>query len=72
MVSKNLNDDQKALRNEVVAEVLERLKTEQDFPTRVKTGKESSFFEYDPEIKRKNEEWHTPQSPRRKKASMSK
>jgi hypothetical protein len=30
------------------------------------------FFEYNPETKRQSEECHTPQSPRQKKARMSK
>jgi hypothetical protein len=30
------------------------------------------FFEYDPESKGHNEEWHTPWSPRQKGARMSK
>jgi hypothetical protein len=70
--SKNLNDDQKARRNEVSVEMLERLETESDFLNRVITGDESWFSEYGPETKRQSEEWHTPQSPRQKKARMSK
>jgi gamma-glutamyl phosphate reductase len=41
MVPRNLKDDQKAGRNEVSAEMLERLKTEPDFLTRVVTGVEN-------------------------------
>jgi hypothetical protein len=69
---KNLNDDQKKRRNEASAEMLERLETQPDFPTRVKTGDESWFFEYNPETNRQNKKWHTSQSPGRKKARMSK
>jgi hypothetical protein len=47
MVLKNLNDDQKARRIEVSAEMLEQLETEPDFINRVITGAESWFFEYD-------------------------
>ncbi|GFY03017.1 mariner Mos1 transposase [Trichonephila clavipes] len=36
------------------------------------TGDESWFFQYDPETKLQSNEWHTPQSPRQKKARMSK
>jgi hypothetical protein len=62
MVSKNLNDYQKARQNEVSAEMLERLETEPDFLNWVITGDESWFFEYDPETKRQSEEWLTPVS----------
>jgi hypothetical protein len=67
-----LNDDQKARRNEVSAEILERLETEPGLLNRVITGDESWFFEYDPETRKQSEEWHTPQSPRQKIARMSK
>jgi hypothetical protein len=43
-VPKNLNDDQKAGRNEVSTEMTEHLETESDFLTRVITGDESWFF----------------------------
>jgi hypothetical protein len=43
-----------------------------DFLNRVIPGDESWFFEYDPETKRQSKEWHTPQSPRQKKARISK
>jgi hypothetical protein len=33
---------------------------------------EIGFFKYNPETKRESEEWHMPQSPRQKKAHMSK
>jgi hypothetical protein len=72
MVPKHLNDDQKARRNEASAETLERLETEPDFLTRVIAGDESWFLDYDPETKRQSREWHTSQSPRQKKARMSK
>jgi hypothetical protein len=72
MVPKNLNDDQKACRNEVLAEMLEWLKTEPYFLNQVITGDESWFFEYEPEMERQSEEWHMTQSPRQKKAHMSK
>jgi hypothetical protein len=42
--SKKLNDDQKVRRNEVSAEMLERLETEPDFLTRVITSVESWYF----------------------------
>jgi hypothetical protein len=72
MVPKNLNEDQKVHRKEVSAEMLEWLETEPHFLNWVITGDESWFFEYGPETKRQSEEWHMPQSPRQKKARMSK
>lgn len=36
------------------------------------TRDETWIFEYDPETKRQSSEWHTPASPRLKKARMSK
>jgi hypothetical protein len=70
--SKNFNDDQKADRKEVSAEMLELLQTEADFLTRIITCDETWFYEYEPETKRESEELHTPQSPRQNKARMSK
>jgi hypothetical protein len=52
--------------------MLERLENEPNFLTRVITGDESWFYEYDPGTKRQNEEWHTPQFPRQKEARKSK
>jgi hypothetical protein len=69
---KKLNDDQKARRNEVSAEMREWLETEPDFLNRVITGDESWFFEYDPETRRRSEKRHTPQTPKQKEARMSK
>jgi hypothetical protein len=56
MVPKILSDDQKARRNEVSAEMLQRLESEPGFLTRVITGDESWFYEYDPDTKRQSEE----------------
>jgi gamma-glutamyl phosphate reductase len=44
MVEKNLNDDQTARQNEVSAEMLEQLKTEQDFLNQVITGNGNWFL----------------------------
>jgi hypothetical protein len=54
ILKKYLNDDQKAGRNEVSAEILERLETQPGFLIRVITGDESLFFEYNPEAKRQS------------------
>jgi hypothetical protein len=66
---KNFNTDQKARRNEMSAEMLERLETEPDIVYRFIIGDEHWFFEYYPETK---VQCHTPQSPMQKKVRMSK
>jgi Skp family chaperone for outer membrane proteins len=71
-VPTNFNNDHKERQNEVSAEMLERLETEQDFLNQAITGDERRFFEYDPKTKRQSEEWHTSQSPRQKKARINK
>jgi hypothetical protein len=55
-------DNQKADQKEVLTEILEQLETELHFLTRVIVGDESWFSKYDPETKRKSEEWNTPVS----------
>jgi hypothetical protein len=57
LVPKNLDDDKKACRNEVLAEMLEQLETDPDFRDLVITGDESCFFKYDPEANRHSVEW---------------
>jgi hypothetical protein len=71
-VSKIVNDYRKARRNEVSAEMVEQLECEPGFLNRGIAGDESWFFEYGSEAKRQSEKWHTPQSPRQKKARISK
>ena len=45
---------------------------DRNFLKNVITGDETWIFEYDPETKRQNKEWHTSASPRPKKARRSK
>ena len=52
--------------------LLDRLEREPQFFSRVITGDESCILEYDSETKRKGREWHIANSPRPKKARMSK
>jgi low affinity Fe/Cu permease len=54
MDSEILNDDQKARRNEVSIEMLQRPEIEPDFLNWIITGDESWFFEYDAETKRQS------------------
>ena len=72
MVPKNLTTEQKANRRDVCLDLLDRLEREPEFFSRVITGDESWVLEYDPETKRQSREWHTANSPRPKKARMSK
>jgi len=72
MVPKNLTTEQKASQRDVCLDLLDRLEREPESFIRVITGDESWILEYDPETKRQNREWHTANSPRPKKARMSK
>jgi len=72
MVPKNLTTEQKANRRDVCLDLLDCLERETEFFSRVITGYESWILEYDPETKRQSQEWHTANSPRPKKARISK
>ena len=72
MVPKNLTTVQKVNRRDVCLDLLYRLEREPVFFSRVITGDELWILEYDPETKRQSREWHTANSPRPKKARMSK
>jgi len=48
------------------------VKSEPGFLQRLITGDETWVFEYDPTTKRQSSEWQTSESPRPKKARMSK
>lgn len=72
LVPKVLTNEQKVLRMEMSQENLELIEEDPTFLNNVITGDESWVFEYDPTTKRQSCEWHTPDSPRPKKARMSK
>ena len=72
MVPKNLTTEQKANRRDVCLDLMDRLEREPEFFSRDITGDESWVLEYDTETKRQSREWHTANSPRPKKARMSK
>uniref|UniRef100_A0A8B9TX61 Transposase n=1 Tax=Anas zonorhyncha TaxID=75864 RepID=A0A8B9TX61_9AVES len=67
-----LSKEQKANRKAICQGLLHHVNEEPDFLDDVVTGDEMWVFEYDPESKRQNTEWHTPASPRPKRARMSK
>ena len=69
LVPKNLSDEQNVL---VSRELLDHVTSETNFLQRVIIGDEAWVFGYDPTTKRQSSEWHTSQSPRPKKARMSK
>jgi len=72
MVPKNLMPEQKANQRDVCLDLLDRLERVPEFFSRVITDDESWILDYDPETKRQSREWHTANSPRHKKARMSK
>ncbi|KAM7298352.1 putative uncharacterized protein FLJ37770 isoform X1 [Ixodes scapularis] len=72
MVPKVLTSEMKEERLLKCQELHERFETDPEFLDRVITGDETWIFEYDPESKRQSSEWHTTESPRPKKARMSK
>ena len=68
----NLTTEQKANQRDVCLDLLDHLESEPEFFSRVTTGDELWILEYDPETKRQIREWHTANSPRPKKARMTK
>ena len=72
IVPKKLTTEQKANGRDVCLDLMDRVKREPEFFICVITGDESWILEYDPETKRQSREWHTANSPRPKKARMSK
>ena len=72
VVPKDLTTEKKASRRDMCLELLDRLEREPEFLSRIITGDESWILEYDPETKRQSRKWHTANSPRPKKARMSK
>uniref|UniRef100_A0A8C3CC15 Transposase n=1 Tax=Cairina moschata TaxID=8855 RepID=A0A8C3CC15_CAIMO len=71
-VPRVLSEEQKANRKVICQDLLHHVNEEPDFLDNVVTGDDTWVFEYDPESKRQSTEWHTPASPRPKKARMSK
>ena len=72
LVPKNLTVQQKDNRKDICTDFIERIEQDPNFLKSIITGDESWIFEYDPETKRQSLEWHTANSPRPKKARMSK
>ena len=72
IVPKLLSDDQKQHRVRACKDMLERIGADPDFLGRISTGDESWVFQDDPETRRQSQQWMIPNSPRPKKACMSK
>lgn len=72
LVPKNLTPDQKLLRQQVRSDFLERLEEDPGPMKNIITCDETWIFQYDVETKRQSMHWKTPESPRIKKARMSK
>jgi predicted nucleotidyltransferase len=72
LVPKNLTSDQKLLRQQVWSDFLERLEEDPGLMKNTITCNETWIFQYDVETKRQSMHWKTPESPRIKKARMSK
>ncbi|GFW95487.1 mariner Mos1 transposase [Trichonephila clavipes] len=70
MIAEQLRMD-KMVAHKIIS-LLERIEEDPNFFDNVITGDESWFFQYYPETKHQSNEWHTPPSPRQKKARMSK
>ncbi|GFS78018.1 putative DD34D transposase [Trichonephila clavipes] len=70
LVPKVLTDIQKQNRESISKDLLERNEENPHFFDNAITGDES--YQYNSETKRQSNEWHSPQSPRQKKARMSK
>lgn len=72
LVPKVLTEEQKNLRVTICDDLCDSVESESDLMDFVITGDETWVFQYDPESKRQSSEWHTTESPRPKKARMSK
>jgi len=72
VVPKILTPEQKEYRVNCCADTLENIENDPDFFLNVITCDKTWIFQYDPETKRRSMHWKNPQSPRKKKARMSK
>uniref|UniRef100_A0A8C4Q8U9 Transposase n=1 Tax=Eptatretus burgeri TaxID=7764 RepID=A0A8C4Q8U9_EPTBU len=72
MILKLLSEDRKQQRLTVCQDITERLEDDPDLLGRVMTGDDSWIFKYDSETKWQSRQWKSLESPRPKKARMSK
>lgn len=69
-VPRILTAEQKQRRVDVCEELLEAVKDDSTFLSRVITADESWIYGYDPETKQQSSQWKSPQSPRPQKAKQ--
>jgi len=72
VVSKILTPEQKEHQVNCCADTLENIENDTDFFQNVIACDKTWIFQYDPETKQQSMQWKSPQSPRKKKARMSK
>jgi len=72
MIPKKLMTEQKANWRDACLDLLDSLEREPEFFSCIITDDESWILEYNPKTKCQSQEWHTANSPRPKKARMSK
>ena len=72
MAPRLLTPDQKEIRMNICADILQNIENDPDLLENIITCDESWFFQYNPESKRQSMHWKSPSSPRQKKARQSK
>jgi len=72
MVLRLLTPEQKEIRMNICADILQNTENNPNFLENVITCDESWVFQYDPESKRQSMHWKRPSSPKQKKAWQSK
>jgi len=72
MVPRLLTPEQKEIRMNIYADILQNTENGQNFLENIITCDESWFFQYDPKSKYQSMHWKSPSSPRQKKARHSK
>ena len=72
MVPRLLTPDQKEIRMNICADILQNIGNDPNLLENIITCDESWFFQYDPESKHQSMHWKSPSSPRQKKARQSK
>jgi len=72
MVPRLFTAEQKEIRMNICADILQNTENDPDFLENVITCDESWFFQCDPESKYQSMHWKSPSSPRQKKTQQSK
>ncbi|GFG37988.1 hypothetical protein Cfor_02871, partial [Coptotermes formosanus] len=72
MAPRLLTREQKEIRTNICADILQNTENDPNVLENIITSDESWFFQYDPESKRQSMHWKSPSSPRQNKARLSK